>query len=340
MLEEALEKAQLMDEIDTLRKSNIQLQTKLLKAKAKVDDLVIATYEAAYNAVFDLGGIGETPKPPKDSRKSRELECLWHLTDWQGGKRTQSYNSEVMVSRVNEFVDKAGKLVADARKARPVKNLTIVFGGDMLENAFANFPSQAHEIDATIFQQYVQVSDLIVKTVQKALAMFEKVTVVAEWGNHGRISHSLPRADNLDRMIYELSRQLLADEKRLTWEPSPNDWQPIVIGQFRGVALHGDEFGRNGYSSAAGLVNSIMKWQSGSLDFDFNFAYVGHYHTSATWTLPAGGLVFQTGSTESDNRYAQIQLASKVKPSQRMQLIDPRKGTVISDHIVWLGDYV
>jgi hypothetical protein len=81
-----------------------------------------------------------------------------------------------------------------------------------------------------------------------------------------------------------------------------------------------------------------MKWQSGSLGFQFDHAYVGHYHTSAMWSLAAGGLVFQTGSTESDNRYAQIQLASMVRPSQRMQLIDPVKGFIISDHIIWLGD--
>lgn len=338
MLEDAIEQAKLLDEIEKLRKSNIALQAKLIRAKGKVDDLVDATREAAYNAVVDLGGIGEIPAPVKDTRKAREAVCLWHLTDWQGGKKTSTYNSEIMRERVDEFVVKATKLVMDARKARPVKNCVIVFGGDMLENAYANFPTQAHEIDASIFQQYVTVADQIVKTVQKALALFEKVEVVAEWGNHGRISWNVPRADNFDRMIYELARQLLQNEKRLTWADSPNDWQPIVIGQFVGVAIHGDEFGRNGYSSATNLVNSLMKWQSGSLGFSFNHAYVGHYHTSATWSLPAGGLVFQTGSTESDNRYAQIQLASMVRPSQRMQLIDPEKGRVISDHIVWLGE--
>jgi hypothetical protein len=338
MLEDALEKAQLLDEIALLRKSNIHLQTKLLKAKAKVDDLVQATQEAAYNAVIDLGGIGKAQVPNLDKRKAREAVALWHLTDWQGGKVTPSYNSGVMVTRVNEFVTKAHKLTEDYRKARPVKHCWILLGGDMCEGLF-NYPDQQAHIDASLFQQYVTISKLLVETVQKALGIYETVTVIAEYGNHGRIGSkrdAVVRSDNVDRMIYELSRQLLAGEKRLTWEDCPEDIQKVEIGQYRSILLHGDEFGRNGFSSQAGIVNNIMKLQSGSFEWAFGNAYVGHYHTTAVSSLPAGGLVFQTGSTESHNRYAQVHLASMVKPSQRFQLIDPVKGFVISDHVVWL----
>lgn len=340
MFQEALEVAKLEAEIIELRKSNLTLQGKLIKAKAKVDELVEATIEASRLAVIDLGGIGKVKPPAKDKRKAREAACLWHLTDWQGGKLTPSYNSDIMVSRVNEFVTKASKLVEDTRQARPVKNCYILLGGDMCEGLF-NYPEQPYLIDQTLFGQYVTVAKLLVETVQKALGLFEHVTVIAEWGNHGRIGSkrdAVVRSDNVDRMIYELARQLLAGEKRLTWQMSDQDWQPVVIGNYSSVLIHGDEFGRNGFASSTSIVNNIMKWQSGSLGFTFDSAYVGHYHTSATWSLAAGGLVFQTGSTESDNRYAQIQLASMVKPSQRMQIIDPQKGRVISDHIVWLGD--
>lgn len=340
MLSDALDKAKLEQEIIDLRRSNLALQGKLIKAKAKVDELVEATIESARNAVIDLGGIGNIKPPSTDKRKAREAVALWHLTDWQGGKKSPTYDSDIMAKRVGEFVVKAGKLVDDYRKARPVKECYILLGGDMVEGLF-NFPTQPHEIDQTIFGQYVTVSKLLVETVQKALAIFERVTVVPEWGNHGRIGSkrdAVPRADNIDRMVYELSKQLLAGEKRLTWQDCPNDWQPVVIGNFRAVLIHGDEFSRTGYSSAMSIIASLQKWQSGSLGFPFDYAYVGHYHTSAMWSMAAGGLVFQTGSTESDNRYAQIQLASMVPPSQRMQLIDPAKGRVISDHIIWLGE--
>jgi hypothetical protein len=338
MFEESLETAKLETEIIELRKSNLTLQSKLIKAKAKVDELAAATVEAAHNAVIDLGGIGNVTPPGADKRKARELVCLWHLTDWQGGKKTPTYDSGVMVKRVNEFMVKAHKLVLDYRASRPVKHCVIVFGGDMVEGLF-NFPTQPYEIDQTLFGQYVTVSKTITEAVQFALTIFEKVTVVAEWGNHGRIGRrgELPRPDNVDRMCYELARQLLADEKRLTWEDSINDWQKIEVGNYRAIAIHGDEVGRNGFASPSTIVQHIARWQSGSLDYDFRDAYIGHYHTHSSWSLPNGfGQVYQTGSTESDNRYAQIGLASMAVPSQRMHLIDPIKGRVIAEHKIWL----
>jgi intein-encoded DNA endonuclease-like protein len=78
----------------------------------------------------------------------------------------------------------------------PVKEVTIAFGGDMVEGLF-NFPSQAFEIDSTLFEQYVNVSRLIVDVVRFALANYEKVTVVPEWGNHGRIGS---KRDNVPKL--------------------------------------------------------------------------------------------------------------------------------------------
>jgi hypothetical protein len=72
------------------------------------------------------------------------------------------------------------------RAHHPVRECVLMLGGDMGEGLF-NFPAQPFEIDATIFGQYVKVSRLLVDVVRRALALYEKVTVVGEWGNHGRI---------------------------------------------------------------------------------------------------------------------------------------------------------
>jgi hypothetical protein len=91
-----------------------------------------------------------------------------------------------MRTRVLEFAKKAVRITDIQRADHPVKEVTIAFGGDMVEGLF-NFPSQAFEIDSTLFEQYVNVSRLIVDVVRYALANYEKITVVPEWGNHGRI---------------------------------------------------------------------------------------------------------------------------------------------------------
>lgn len=326
-------------EIAELRKALVRAQKQLQQAKQRSDELVEATIQASQDAVIALGPIPATPSPSLDKRKTGVEVALWHLTDWQGAKKTITYNSEVMRKRVLEFCKKAIRITDIQRADHPVKDVTIMFGGDMVEGLF-NFPTQAFEIDATLFEQYVTVSKLLVEVVQYALANYEKVYVVSEWGNHGRIGSkrdNVPRSDNFDRMCYELSRQLLKGEKRLIWNDSPEDIQRVEIGNYKALLIHGDEVGRNGFASPATIVQHVNRWRSGSYPWDFRDVYIGHYHTHAEWALANGqGSVYQTGSTESDNRYAGVMLAATATPSQRLHFIDPIKGRVTAGYKVWL----
>ena len=328
------------EEVGELRRALMRLQKQLLQTKQRTDDLVEVTQQAAYDAMLAMGPIKpvKAPEVPKGIKKKPEV-ALWHLTDWQGAKKTPSYNSEVMQQRVMSFAEKAVKITDIMRADHPVNDCVIMFGGDMIEGLF-NFPSQAHEIDQTLFGQYVTVSKLIVEIVQYALTNYNKVTVVPEWGNHGRIGSkrdNVPRSDNFDRMCYELARQLLQGEKRLTWQECPEDIQRVEIGNYRALLIHGDEIGRNGFASPGAIVQHIARWQSGSYNWQFRDTYIGHFHTHNEWALPNGlGSVYQTGSTESENRYAGVMLAASATPSQRLHFVDPVKGRVTAAYKIWL----
>jgi hypothetical protein len=334
----------LPDEIESqdvkeLRQALMRLQKQLRQSKERTQDLVEASHQAAYDAMLTMGKIQPVAAPVIDKRKAKGEVALWHMTDWQGAKRTTSYNSEIMRERVLAFCDKAVRITEIQRADHPVKEVTICFGGDMVEGLF-NFPTQAFEVDATLFEQYVNVSRLCVDVVRFALANYEKVTVIAEWGNHGRIGSkrdNVPRSDNFDRMCYELARQLLQGEKRLTWQDCPEDIQRVEIGNYRALLIHGDEVGRNGFASPGAIVQHANKWRSGSYPWDFRDVYIGHYHTHSEWAMANGqGSVYQTGSTESDNRYAGVMLAASATPSQRLHFIDPVKGRVTAVYKVWL----
>ena len=328
------------NEAEELRRALVQVQRQLAKAKYRTDELVVATHEAAKAAMLALGKVPKVPAPSLVKRKGSPEVALWHLSDWQGAKLTTTYNSEVMRERVLRFCDKAAQITAIQRAHHNVDDVTIMFGGDMVEGLF-NFPTQAHEIDSTLFEQYVNVSRLIVDVVRHALANYRRVTVVSEWGNHGRIGSkrdNVPRSDNIDRMCYELARQLLAGESRLTWQDCPEDIQRVEIGRYRALLIHGDEIGRSGGgASPMTIVRHVERWQSGSYPWEFRDCYVGHYHTHAEWPLANGlGSVYQTGSTESDNRYAGVMLAASATPSQRLHFVDPVEGRVTSAWKVWL----
>lgn len=327
------------NEIEELRKALIRTQKQLIIAKERTDLLVEATMQAAKGAMLALGPIGPVKEPDFKASKKLQEVALWHMTDWQGAKKTSSYNSEIMAKRVMEFAEKAVRVTDIQRADHPVNDCVIMFGGDMVEGLF-NFPSQVFEIDSTIFEQYVNVSRLLVDVVRFALAHYKKVTVVAEWGNHGRIGSkrdSIPKSDNFDRMCYELARQLLNQEKRLIWQDCPDDIQKVEIGNYKALLIHGDEVGRNGFASPNTIVQHANRWRSGAYAWDFRDVYVGHYHTHAEWPMANGqGSVYQTGSTESDNRYARDLLAASATPSQRLHFIDPVKGRVTAGYKIWL----
>lgn len=327
-------------EIDDLRAALARTQRELAKAKVRADRLVDVTITACRDAVL-AQRIERVPRPAKDRRRKDPEAALWHLTDWQFSKVTPSYNSDVARERVHRFVDKAALITEIQRADHPVRDCTIALGGDMVEGLF-NFPTQPYEIDATLFGQFVAVSNLLVEVVRRALAIYETVTVVPEWGNHGRLGSkrdAVVKSDNADRMTYELARQVLAasGETRLTWQDCPEDIQRIEIGNYRALLMHGDEVGRAGFASPSAWQAAGNRWKAGAYGWDFQDCYLGHYHRHAQEPLSDGlGAIYWTGSTESENRYARDSMAASGVPSQRLHFIDPERGRVTSMYQVWV----
>ncbi len=335
------ELAKIMRQLTETQATNRRLFTELRRSQARTEDLVKAAEQGAYDAFISMGGVPLIKRPKLDDRPKDRESALWHLTDWQGAKRTTSYNEVVMAERVLRFCDKA-ELITDIQRAdHPVRDVVIVFGGDMVEGLF-NFPTQPFEISMTLFDQYVTVSQLLVQVVQRALAIYDHVKVVAEWGNHGRLGSkrdAVPRADNLDRMCYHLARRLLENEPRLTWEDCPEDVQRLDIGEYKALAIHGDEIGRNGFASLNTILQHVNRWRSGAYPWEFRDVYVAHYHVHYELPLANGlGAVYGTGSTESDNRYAREMLASAARPSQRLHFIDKERGRVSAQYKIYVDD--
>ena len=296
-----------------------------------------------YRAVGDAlvaHPVAPATAPKTDKRVKGEEVALWHLTDWQGAKKTLTYDSAVMRERVHRYIDKAEKITNIQRADHPVRTGLVLFGGDMVEGLF-QFPTQPFEVDATIFDQWVGVSRLITETVQRALTIYEDVTVVSEWGNHGRIGSkrdAVPRSDNIDRMCYETARMMLASEPRLTWEDSAEDIQKVEIGNYRALSMHGDETGRAGYVSQQTFLNYINRLKAGGFGWTFRDVYTGHRHTHTEQALADGsGAWYQTGSTESDNRYARDGLGTSAEPSQRLHFVHPMGGYVTAQYKILLG---
>jgi hypothetical protein len=328
-----------LTEAEDLRRQLANAQRRIRRMRSDHAVLVEAVKDGASEALHALGPLPPVKPPKADRRKGKPEVALWHLTDWQGSKETVSYNSEVMRERILRYCDKAEKLTQIQRADHPVKQCTILLGGDMIEGLF-NFPSQPFEIDASLFGQFSIASKLVAEVVRRALAIYETVEVIEEWGNHGRIGSkrsAVPRSDNFDRMVYALAQEAVGEEKRITWRSSEEDIHHFEIGNYAALLIHGDEIGRNGAASINTLVKYVTQLKAGAYDKPFTDVYAGHLHSHRDIELPDGGSYFQTGSPETDNRYARDSMAATSRPTQRLHFIDPKRGRVTAQYKVDLS---
>ena len=322
--------------IEEYRAALKRAQAAEARAKRKTEDLVEAVYRAARDAQLASPRIILKP-PAKDTRKAKSEVALVHLTDWQAGKRTVSYGMETLAERIRRMIDKVITLTDIQRAHHPVKDCVVLLGGDMVEG-IGIFPGQAYEVEAHLFEQLFTVVSVIQEAIARLALYFDKVHVVCEFGNHGRLGRKgdMPGGDNIDRVAYRIASERLSEMKNVTWQQS-DDWHQIfTIGNYKAMLVHGDEINSYGGNVPAfGILRKCNAWATGVVD-DFQDVYMGHFHTPMTLTMANGGRVFVSGSPESHNEYARVFVAAVGKPSQRLHYVDPEKGRVTAEYTIWL----
>jgi hypothetical protein len=324
-------------EVQELRAALRRAQQAEAKAKRKTEDLVQAVYQAARDAAMSTS----KPKvvlPKKDKRKGKPEVALIHTTDWQLGKRTVSYGVETCADRIGRFTEKVMELTDLQRSHRPVKHAVLMVGGDMVEG-IGIFPGQVYEVEANLYEQLFEGARILEGMIRSLSAQFETVQVVCEFGNHGRLGRKgdMPYGDNVDRMMYRIVADRTVDLRNVSWQMSDDWYQIVEVGAYRALLVHGDEiksFGGN--TPAFGILRKCNAWASGVIE-PFHDCYMGHWHQPLSLVMSNGGRVFVTGSPESHNEYAREFVAATGQPSQRLHFVNPEKGAVTAEYVVWLS---
>ena len=97
------------EKVEELKKTITRLHKQLDKLRNNRADLELAVKNAVKDAIADI----EIPKikaPKKDTRRKGEEVAVAVLSDWQLGKITASYNSDIAAGRVAEFAEKVVEL--------------------------------------------------------------------------------------------------------------------------------------------------------------------------------------------------------------------------------------
>jgi hypothetical protein len=319
------------------------LLRQLDKAKASREELVEAVHRAAREAA-DALTIPPVPVPPKDRRRGKPEVAVAIISDWQLGKTTPTYDSDVCEERIQRFAAKIARLTAIQRADHPVRECHIWNLGDLLEGELI-FPGQAHRIDASMFRQVSVDGPRILSGFQRAmLGIFDQVYEEDVDGNHGAIGGPSRREShpetNLDRMLVENTRLILRGEKRFhSTDDEPRNernWYAVDhIGNYSCLLIHGDQV-RGGFAGFPwyGLGKKVGGWAT-SLPEHFDDVALGHFHTPMRVAL--NRITARcNGSTESDNTYALEQLASMGRPSQWLLFVEPEAGMVTAEYCVYL----
>ncbi len=329
------------ERVDFLQKEVLRLSRLADKRKSIKTEIVDLTYQAAFDAFSDFE-LPAIPKPVhKKSGPGEEEVAVAICADWQLGKVTPSYNSNVCRDRIDIFADKILSITEMQRADHPVNDIHLWLMGDIVEGEEI-FAGQSHLLDSGIYRQVgVNGPEILSDLILKLLTGFENVHVVGVIGNHGSVGGRGRRdyngETNMDRLLYKIVSYIFKDEPRVTFNipdghGERNFYAIDSIGDYSTLLIHGDQFPAPTATHA--YYKKVMGWKDGAIPETFQDVYMGHYHQNAKMTL--GNTILRiSGSPESYNTYAQEVLAAMGRPSQPLQFVHPING-ITGEYTVWL----
>lgn len=326
--------------VEFLRKERVRLGRAVERYKSTKGELVKAVYAAAYDAFSEVSAP-VVPAPAKDNRKADEETAVAVLADWQLGKVTPTYNSEICRDRIDLYGDKVVRITNIQRADHPVRHLRVWVLGDIVEGEDI-FPGQAHLIDSSLYRQVgINGPEIMRDFILKMLLEFDTIHFVGVIGNHGSIGGRQRKEynseTNMDRLLYKIVEHMFAYEPRVTFNIPDGDGETNFyavdrIGDYGTLLMHGDQF--SAPSSSHMYYKKVMGWKDGAIPEPFDDVFVGHYHQNVKMTL-GSSILRMSGSPESFNTFAQEVLAVMGRPSQHLQFVHPFNG-VTSEHTIYL----
>lgn len=343
----------LYHQIDSLKSELQRTKLHLQKERDGRLDLEAVIEEAA---VASFNTMAMPPKriiPDLQPHDGAEVAIVT-TADWQLGKITPDYDSDVTRERVMRYVEKVARITEIQRKDHPVNEARLWVLGDIVEGEQI-FPGQEYLIDSGLIDQiHTNGLEIMRNMIYGLLEIFPTVHVVGVIGNHGRIGsrgRQYHPGTNADRMLYRTVKQWFeaAGEERVTFHipesiKGDRGWYAVDhVGNYSALLVHGDQF--RGGASFAGLpyysfTKKVLNWRdmtiSGEMP-EFKDVYSGHWHTDAR--VPVGTSTLRVaGTPESYNMWSIETLARTGRPSQLLLFAHPERGIITSEYVVYLDE--
>lgn len=327
--------------IDFLRSENKRLAKQVEKHKNINEEASQTIYRAAYDAFANFKLPPVQRKAPRKAGKGTPETAVAVFADWQLGKVTPDYNSQVLAKRIELYTEKMIEIVEVQRADHPVDDLHVWLLGDIVEGEEI-FPGQSHLIDSGIYRQVgVNGPEILSGFLNTALENFDNIYVTGVIGNHGSVGGRNRKMydpeSNMDRLLYKIVSLIFSQNDRIKFNipdgRGERHWYAVdKIGNYSTLLIHGDQLPSP--SSVTAYGRKVLGWKDGAIPEEFQDVFMGHYHQQTKMTIGSSVLRI-SGSPESYNTYAQEYFNSMSRPSQQLMFVHPENG-VTSEYSVWL----
>lgn len=327
---------------DFLRSENRRLAKLVDKHKNVQHEVVVAAYQAAFDVFsnFELPKIKQPSIKASSKHKTPET-AVAVFSDWQMGKITASYNTDVLEQRIEQYTEKLIEITEIQRMDHSVDDLHVWLLGDIVEGEEI-FAGQSHLIDSGLYRQVgINGPRILSKFLTTALENFKRVHVIGIIGNHGAVGGKMRKSHdpetNMDRLLYKILELIFDKEERISFNipdgRGERNWYAVdTIGDYGSLLIHGDQLPSP--SSYHAYYKKVMGWKDGAIPEHFDDVFMGHYHQQFKMTIGSGMLRI-SGSPESGNTYAQEFFSSMGRACQHLMYIHPEHG-VTSEYSIWL----
>ena len=326
---------------DFLRSENKRLAKLVEKHKNLQHETVVAAYQAA----FDVFSNFEIPKIKQPNLKNNKIKvsetAIAVFSDWQLGKVTADYNSDVLEKRIEQYTEKLLEITEIQRMDHNVDDLHVWLLGDIVEGEEI-FSGQAHLIDSGLYRQVgINGPRILSKFFVTALQNFKTVHVIGVIGNHGAVGGKTKKQydpeTNMDRLLYKIMDHMFEKEERITFNipdgVGERSWYAVdSIGNYSSLLVHGDQLPSP--ANYHGYFRKVMGWKDGAIPESFDDIFMGHYHQQFKITIGTTMLRI-SGSPESHNTYAQEFFSSMSRPCQHLMYVHQENG-ITSEYSIWL----
>jgi len=316
----------------------LEQRVKELEAAHRKDRKAVVMDERITQAVIDATKTTKSkykPAPYKKSGKDEhEFVLLWsdtHAGETVSEEETSGINTydwDIMLKRM----DKMRESIISYQENRPynIEKLHIMALGDMLSGNIHD------ELEATnsipLAEATVQFGVDNAEFVESFTEYFPEIHFSGIVGNHPR-GHKKPWSkqgyDNADWTAYNISRLVLRNNKRITFEiPKANQHITTVADRWRFLQFHGDSI----RSSMPGVpwggvmrrVNALQASYSGQ-GKPIDLFVCGHFHSAAMVQSDAGQIAMN-GSVKGVDEYSLKAFGGGRPPQQLLLTVHPRNG--------------